>query len=1113
MDRPILPLCVLLAALSVTAAPTEFFVSTTGSDGNVGSREKPFATLARARDAVRELRTRGGLPQGGVTVWIGSGTYRMPSPLELTTDDQGTQDSPIVYRAETRGAAVVTGGVVLDGWRPVSEPAVVERIDGKAAGRIYEVDIPEGLLDELPGFANGGCGYRGKREFPLALFQDDERLPIARWPNEGYVKMGECLGHSELHGHSGISFIEGIFRFDDPRLTRWVGEPDLWFDGLWFHSWADQKMQLKSIDPEAKTISLRDPKSHQFGFKAGQGFYAFNAISEIDRPGEWAVDRERRRIYLWPGTELSASPVTLAVYGSLVTGEDCAYTTFEGLVFEACRERALVFQNSTAVTVAACTFRHIGSTCVDIDGGSRGKVIGCDMADLGEGGARVSGGEYRTLTPGEHLIENNHIHHFGRIVSTYRPGAAAYGVGNAIRHNLIYQAQHQAIYFHGNDHLVEYNIVHDVCLHTNDAGAIYAVHYDWSERGCIVRHNFIHSLGDPVAGHNSTNGIYMDDQTCGTTLQGNILSLCGGPGIVVSCRDHVISNNISINCRTGFQLSTRGIHSFCRPAVELGRESYQFKKLLGGLDLFKSDLWRQRYPTLLAPMDEDPILAHSARGNTIRNNVAAGSGELKIADKENVMDYCVIENNIDLSEDPGFVDYAHFDLRLRPDAPLFDKLPEFKPIEFEKMGLYDDPLRASPAIKFGPGITPMPPIMSPEEREKAKRPVLCQVPPATASIQIDGTPAPGEWPQADAPSAEIKWDQNLNEAPQTSRAWMATDGDRLCFAFQNSIPPQTSVTNGHQWGTDDAVEIALAPVRDADIGAGLTTTVLRGYPDGHHECLAVEGLTEDQAEQIARNVAFVAKRADRGAWSAEWSIPFAVLGIEPKEGNWPILAHLSTYQAATHRTLGWRRRWARNSWDVKGAYALCLAAFGPVPFAPGVPASQIRIDVQADRNAESSTMEPGEGATAPEWAKKWNRLVTAFGAARADQWKTCQFEFMPLADAVVTLGLMGTQSVNSKLITWTYYDDFHVEGAELINGDFEVVDQDGKAPGWNCVLDQNWETTASSEAGIVENESLAASGKRMARASHDHRVTQQIRITKGQKVTVRFQARGVLPGM
>jgi len=139
MQRSILRLPVLVVTLALiapvlAAAPVELFVATDGSDANVGSRERPFATLPRARDAVRQMKAKGGLPQGGVTVWIRGGAYRLPTALELAKEDRGTAGAPIVYRAETRGTAIISGGVVLRDWRPVTAPGVLRLIDAKAKG-------------------------------------------------------------------------------------------------------------------------------------------------------------------------------------------------------------------------------------------------------------------------------------------------------------------------------------------------------------------------------------------------------------------------------------------------------------------------------------------------------------------------------------------------------------------------------------------------------------------------------------------------------------------------------------------------------------------------------------------------------------------------------------------------------------------------------------------------------------------------------------------------------------------------------------------------------------------------------------------------------------------
>src|SRR5689334_13865240 len=78
---------------------TEFFIATSGSNNNPGTRAKPFATLERARDAIRQLKQKGPLPKNGVTIWLRSGDYSRTNALELTTADSGTPQSPIVWRA------------------------------------------------------------------------------------------------------------------------------------------------------------------------------------------------------------------------------------------------------------------------------------------------------------------------------------------------------------------------------------------------------------------------------------------------------------------------------------------------------------------------------------------------------------------------------------------------------------------------------------------------------------------------------------------------------------------------------------------------------------------------------------------------------------------------------------------------------------------------------------------------------------------------------------------------------------------------------------------------------------------------------------------------------
>ncbi len=70
-----IPLAIALACGFTTpsSATSALYVSPQGNDSNPGTREKPLSSLEGARDAIRDLRKEGGLPDGGITVWIGSG--------------------------------------------------------------------------------------------------------------------------------------------------------------------------------------------------------------------------------------------------------------------------------------------------------------------------------------------------------------------------------------------------------------------------------------------------------------------------------------------------------------------------------------------------------------------------------------------------------------------------------------------------------------------------------------------------------------------------------------------------------------------------------------------------------------------------------------------------------------------------------------------------------------------------------------------------------------------------------------------------------------------------------------------------------------------------------
>jgi hypothetical protein len=218
-------------------------------------------------------------------------------------------------------------------------------------------------------------------------------------------------------------------------------------------------------------------------------WYGLNLLSELDSPGEYYLDREDGRLYFWPPT--SEGTAALFMAEGFIRADGLNYVTFRGLIFESCRAAAITVDGGRHTRIVGCTIRNTGHAGIDINGGVDHEVYGCDIYDCGEGGISMSGGDRPTLAPARHNAENNHVYRYSRRSRTYRSAIAVSGVGCRIAHNLIHDGPHMALAARGNDHLIEYNEIHNVVYESGDAGAFY-VGRDWTQRGTVLRYNYWH---------------------------------------------------------------------------------------------------------------------------------------------------------------------------------------------------------------------------------------------------------------------------------------------------------------------------------------------------------------------------------------------------------------------------------------------------------------------------------------------------------------------------------------------------------------------------------------------------------------------------------------------
>ena len=330
-------------------------------------------------------------------------------------------------------------------------------------------------------------------------------MTLARYPNEGWLTIADVPQSGEKLIHPGLDReIEagaaiprgkhyGRIAYEGDRPSRWAESGDIWMHGYWVWDWADAYQKVNRIDTAKREIYPAEPY-HYYGYTKGQRYYFLNILEELDSPGEWFLDRALGILYFLPPEPVRDSDVVLTILEQpMIALDNASFITIRGITFEDSRAGAVRITGGADNRLAGCTLRNLGNTAIDILGGTHNGETGCDMYDLAASCIRLDGGDRATLTPAGNYVENCYLHHFGKVFRTGNPGVNISGVGNILSHNYIHDAPNAAVFFSGNDHLLEYNEVRNIAQETGDVGAFYAGR-DWTMRGHVIRYNYFHHL-------------------------------------------------------------------------------------------------------------------------------------------------------------------------------------------------------------------------------------------------------------------------------------------------------------------------------------------------------------------------------------------------------------------------------------------------------------------------------------------------------------------------------------------------------------------------------------------------------------------------------------------
>jgi len=258
-------------------------------------------------------------PIVGFKVYLREGDYSIASSFMLDHRDSGEDSIPVLYSAYQDEKVSIHGGYALPPtkFKPVSDPSMLNRLPMESSTHVMQVDLTDLGITEYGTIVQTGMGFPAVAPTP-ELFFEGEAMSVARWPNTGYENIAEIVDPGSDPRNYQSDILPGtryyvppekrddpwrgfVFNYLGDRPNRWTNADDLWLFGYWYWDWADGIVQISKIDTLKKEISTL--QASWYGVRKDQRFYVFNLLEEIDRPGEWFLDRKSGMLYFYPPSE------------------------------------------------------------------------------------------------------------------------------------------------------------------------------------------------------------------------------------------------------------------------------------------------------------------------------------------------------------------------------------------------------------------------------------------------------------------------------------------------------------------------------------------------------------------------------------------------------------------------------------------------------------------------------------------------------------------------------------------------------------------------------------------------------------------------------------------
>lgn len=521
-----------------------FFVAKDGSDQHKGSKNSPFRSLSKARDAIRQLKESGEYPPGGIIVNIMEGEYRLKDGFTLNKLDGGNEQAKVVYRAFPGDEVWLTGGVKLDveNFKKISDTDILQRLPENSKKWAYQYDLKKHGVKGYDQIVRTGMSQPIK-PVESRLYYNDKTMQLSRWPNEGYLNPEKVLDKGAVPRYGDTTDRGGVFKYNNPRPESWEMNDDIWMFGYWIWDWAEDRLRVKNINKEENYIEAGNAARYGIGERAR--YYFFNILEELDNPGEWYIDHKKGVLYFYPPEIMNKKDkIELSLSNhSIIKLNHVSHIAIRGIKIELGQFHGIKVIGGQDIEITGNWIENMGGDAIHVSAESRNLMIKNNEI------RQIGGGGVISLRHSE--IYNNHIHHFGQIWTTSRPGIRVGGNCN-ITHNLIHNAPHSAIGSGGPNNKFRYNEIYSLNEDTDDAGSVYEA-VD-SAKGTVFEFNYFHDIPYTGRGHGAY-AIYLDKGRDNVRVFGNIFeNIASAPIFIHGGQYNDFHNNMIISCKEAFKL-------------------------------------------------------------------------------------------------------------------------------------------------------------------------------------------------------------------------------------------------------------------------------------------------------------------------------------------------------------------------------------------------------------------------------------------------------------------------------------------------------------------------------------------------------------------------------